>query len=179
MLLPDLGAPVDRRLNTLTDELDHLFAPNLVTAELTAEEREQLPSFSKKLRDSIDGLAAIGIPETLLHGDLHAGNIAVRDGVPIAFDWTDAAVAHPFLDLITFTGNQPGPAQSPQVADAYLAVWQDFAPLPALRRALALADELGALHQAIASFHLADNVSGPSRDAMYRGGAQWIRKLLG
>ncbi len=170
---------VDRRLGTLPNDLDRLFSPNPVTAQLTTEERDQLPTLATDLRTSIDELASIGIPETLLHGDLHAGNIAVRDGVPIAFDWTDAAVSHPFLDLVTFVGDRSELARSPRVTDAYLAVWQDFAPLPALRRALDLADRLGALHQALTSFHLADNVSGPSRDAMYRGGAQWIRKLLG
>lgn len=170
---------VDRRLGTLAGELNRLFGPNPVTAQLSTEEREQLPALTKDLRASIDELASIGIPETLLHGDLHAGNVAVRDGVPIAFDWTDAAVSHPFLDLVTFVGDRSELSRSPRVTDAYLAVWQDFAPLPALRRALDLADRLGALHQAITSFHLADNVSGPSRDAMYRGGAQWIRKLLG
>jgi hypothetical protein len=169
---------VDRRLGTLPHELDRLFGANPVTAQLSAEEREQLPALSKDLRESIDELASIGIPETLLHGDLHAGNIAVPDGVPIAFDWTDAAVSHPFLDLVTFLGDRSELSRSPRATDAYLAVWQDFAPLPALRRALDLADRLGALHQAITSFHLADNVSGPSRGAMYWGGAQWIRKLL-
>ncbi|GAB3811356.1 phosphotransferase [Kribbella italica] len=169
---------VDRRLATVPDELDRLFGADLVTAGLTADERGRLPARSKELRDSIDELASIGIPETLLHGDLHADNIAVRDGVPVTFDWTDAAVSHPFLDLITFVGDRYELSRSPRVTDSYLAVWQDFAPLPALRRALDLAGRLGALHQAITSLHLADNVSGPSRAGMRAGATQWVRKLL-
>ncbi|MGC4940583.1 aminoglycoside phosphotransferase family protein [Kribbella sp. DT2] len=169
---------VDRRLDRLGDEIDRLFGPNGVTAQLTSEERDQLATRSPGLREAIAELTSIGVPETLLHADLHPGNVAVRDGRPIAFDWTDAAVAHPFLDLVTFVGGRHELSRSPDVRDAYLAVWQDFAPLPALRRALDLAGLLGALHQAVTSLHLADNVSGPSRDSMQIGGRWWLRKLL-
>jgi Ser/Thr protein kinase RdoA (MazF antagonist) len=169
---------VDRRLDRLGDELDLLFGPNDLTAQLTSEERDQLPARATVLREAIAELASLGVPETLLHADLHPGNLAVRDGRPIAFDWTDAAVSHPFLDLVTFVGAKSDVARSPEVTDAYLAEWQDFASLPDLRRALELAGRLGALFQAVTSLHLADNVSGPSRDAMRRGGTSWIRKLL-
>ena len=65
-------------------------------------ERALLPRRAEQLREAITELAAIGVPETLLHGDLHPRNLAVRDGQVLAFDWTDAAVSHPFLDLVTF-----------------------------------------------------------------------------
>ena len=42
------------------------------------------------------------IPNTLVHGDFHAENIAVSDGRYLIFDWTDAWFAHPFVDLATF-----------------------------------------------------------------------------
>jgi aminoglycoside phosphotransferase (APT) family kinase protein len=38
---------------------------------------------------------------SLVHGDLHLGNVAKGPGGPLIFDWTDACVAHPFLDLAT------------------------------------------------------------------------------
>jgi hypothetical protein len=50
----------------------------------------------------IDEAASLGIPDTLVHGDLHAGNIGLRGGRSVFFDWTDACVAQPFLDLVTF-----------------------------------------------------------------------------
>ena len=40
-----------------------------------------------------------GRPDALRHGDTHLGNIAVRNGVALFFDWSDACIALPFLDL--------------------------------------------------------------------------------
>ena len=46
-------------------------------------------------------LAGNAVPPALVHGDLHLSNVARRPGGYLFFDWTDACVAHPFLDLAT------------------------------------------------------------------------------
>ena len=137
-----------------------------------------MPERAKQLREAITELAEIGVPETLLHGDLHPRNLAVRDGQVLAFDWTDAALAHPFLDLVTFMEERSPLSSDPRVLDAYLSEWEEYAALPDLRRALTLAEELGSLHQTITYLHLLDHLTGPSRNSMSRGGMFWLRKLL-
>ena len=131
------------------------------------------------MREAINELADIGVPETLLHGDLHPRNLAVRDGQVLAFDWTDAAVAHPFLDLVTFIEKRSEISLDPRLTDAYLAEWEEFASPADLRRALVLAEQLGSLYQLMSYLHLLEHLSGPSRDAMIdHGGVGWIRRLL-
>ncbi len=169
---------VDRRLTILDDELDGLLGPNPVTDRLEPAERDQLLSHTKRLREAITELADVGVPETLLHGDLHSGNLAVRDGQVLAFDWTDAALSHPFLDLVTFFDKRHDLSRDPRVVDAYLSEWEEFAPPADLRRALALAEQLGALHQLMTSLYLHGHVGEASQESMLRGGVYWARRLL-
>jgi hypothetical protein len=169
---------VDRRLAVLADQIDRLFGPNPATDQLEPAERALLPRRGDQLREAITELAAIGVPETLLHGDLHPRNLAVRDGRVLAFDWTDGAVSHPFLDLVTFFEQRSPLSEDPRVKDAYLAEWAEYAAPAELRRALGLAEELGALHQLMTSLNLPDHLSGPSTEAMFRGAAWWLRRLI-
>jgi hypothetical protein len=168
----------DRRLAVLDAELDRLLEPNSLTERLAPSEQAALPARAKQLREAIVELTEIGVPETLLHGDLHPRNLAVRDGQVLAFDWTDAALAHPFLDLVTFVEKQSPLSSDPRVRDAYLAEWESFAAPSDLRRALALAEQIGTLYQTITYLHLVDHLTGPSKESMFRGGTFWLRELL-
>ncbi|TDU91414.1 phosphotransferase family enzyme [Kribbella voronezhensis] len=169
---------VDRRLTILDKEIDRLFGPNLVSDQLEQAERDNLLSQADRLREAITELADIGVPETLLHGDLHPGNLAVRDGQVLAFDWTDAALSHPFLDLVTFFDKRIDLSRDPRVVDAYLSEWAEFASPESLRQALLLAEQLGALHQLMTSLYLHDYVGEASQESMLRGGLYWARRLL-
>lgn len=169
---------VDRRLAVLDAELDRLFGPNPATERLEPAERAALPKRADQLREASTELASIGVPETLLHGDLHPRNLAVRDGRVLAFDWTDAALAHPFLDLVTFFEERSPLSLDPRVKDAYLAEWEEFASPADLRRALVLAEQLGALHQLMTSLHLHGHLSGAGSTSMINGAHWWLRKLL-
>ena len=169
---------VDRRLDVLAAELDRLLGPNPATDLLEPAERARLPRRAEQLHEAITELAAIGVPETLLHGDLHPRNLAVRDGKVLAFDWTDGLVSHPFLDLVTFVEERSPLSMDARVQDAYLAEWEEYAAPADLRRALELARELGALHQTMTCLHLLDHLSEPDRESMLRGAVWWLRRLL-
>jgi aminoglycoside phosphotransferase (APT) family kinase protein len=40
------------------------------------------------------------LPRSLVHGDMHPGNIVLRsDGLPVIIDWGNVCVAPPMLDL--------------------------------------------------------------------------------
>ncbi|WP_371404611.1 aminoglycoside phosphotransferase family protein [Kribbella sp. NBC_00662] len=170
---------VDRRLAVLDAGLDGLLGPNPMTDQLEPHERALLPDRAKKLHEAITELIAIGIPETLLHGDIHPRNIAVRGNQVLAFDWTDASLSHPFLDMVTFTEGERSPLSTDQrVLDAYLTEWEAYASPADLRRALALATQLGTLHQTMTYAHLPDHLTGPSKTSMQRGGLWWLRQLL-
>ena len=78
--------------------------------ELASEGSEWLPdALVQRLRaglsrfhDLCEEVASSPIPNTLVHGDFHAENIAMSDGGYLIFDWTDACIAHPFVDAATF-----------------------------------------------------------------------------
>ena len=66
------------------------------------------------------------LPATLLHGDVHPGNILVEEGRPTLIDWGSARVGPAALDLANLV-----PADSPGVA-RYAAAWPALTgqPLP-------------------------------------------------
>ena len=142
----------DRRLASLTREIDPLLNGDL--GELAPEDAVRLRRTAPPLKRCCDELAALGVPETLGHGDLHFGNIALSDGEPVFFDWTDGGVTHPFLDVAVQLAaarddHLVDPPALERLRDAYLELWSDIAPSETLRRALRLAQPLGALHNAI------------------------------
>ena len=67
---------------------------------LTADEYDRLRAFLSEFAERCERLAAFGVPETIQHDDLHDGNVFVRDGRYLFFDWGDSCVSHPFHTLV-------------------------------------------------------------------------------
>jgi aminoglycoside phosphotransferase (APT) family kinase protein len=67
-----------------------------------------------------------------VHGDFHRGNVAIHDDRSVIFDWTDACIAHPFVDLLTFLDMSGPPTTDATVRDRlldrYLESWTDVMP---------------------------------------------------
>src|SRR5436309_3521221 len=57
---------------------------------VTPAERDRLRALIPEFARACSELAAYGIPETLQHDDLHDGNVFVRDGAYVFFDWGDS-----------------------------------------------------------------------------------------
>jgi hypothetical protein len=98
------GVP-DERLAVLPAHLEHVLDDPEVALlgrpnGLTAEELERLRAVLAEFAATCDRLASYGIPETLQHDDFHDGNIFVRDGRYLFFDWGDSCVSHPFHSLV-------------------------------------------------------------------------------
>jgi hypothetical protein len=135
------------QLATLFD-LDGLMrsgAPDRGAAPTVAGLQRVLPA-SKALPwllEAVMELYSAGLPVSLVHGDLHLWNVGRRpDGAPVVFDWTDACVAHPYLDgrhLATSVGRSLGAAAADVVRDAYLGVWAASYPTVDHRRVWDLA----------------------------------------
>ena len=91
--LLELGVP-DERLAGLPARYERLLdeRPDGLTSDDYERLREAVPEVARMCRQ----LAAYGIPETIQHDDLHDGNVFVRDGRYVVFDWGDACVSHPF-----------------------------------------------------------------------------------
>jgi hypothetical protein len=146
-LAADLRATVDEPQTVLLGD------PRGLTAEELAAVKERLDGFDA---DCVR-LAALGIPETLQHDDLHDANAFVRDGGFVVFDWGDACISHPFHTLavtmrsLGYNGKlEPGGTEINRLLDAYLEPWQKLAPPDALREAADIARRTGAIGRAMA-----------------------------
>jgi hypothetical protein len=92
------------------------------------------------------------VPLSVIHEEVHDGNVFVRDGRPVFIDWGEASVSHPFAGLVNTLraivdreGWEPGGDEILRVRDAYLEPWTGFASLAELRETFAAGYALGTL----------------------------------
>jgi hypothetical protein len=169
----------DRRVATLPAAIDELLASDFVRSGLTAEELIRLAEFAKGLPDRIEELRACGVPETLIHGDFHAGNIAVEADEIVIYDWTDACVSHPFFDMPTFLPRDP--VERAGLLETYLSEWQAFATADEIERAWELAEPLACIHHALSYKRILESVEPSLRwefDSDVTFWLKWLRDLL-
>jgi hypothetical protein len=114
---------LDRRLQRLPEQAARLADDAAILADLTEAEVGQFRGALPKLAEMCLALGACGVPETLVHGDLHLGNVALRDGKYLFFDWTDACITHPFFDLLSIFDDEDRTEEA-VLRDEYLRVWE-------------------------------------------------------
>lgn len=128
---------------------------------LTAEELEDLRRRAPELAGLCAELGALGVPDSLEHGDFWGSNVILGEGGPVLIDWEDATVAHPFVSpslllltlpyspAVSTSADMPG-----RIRDAYLEVWQTEGPLRGwsttrLERAFDRAQRVAMIHYAV------------------------------
>ena len=154
----------DRRLSVLPGLFTQLLADEeslMIDREkgLASVEWEQVKGKLARFERICTGLAAVGIPESLNHGDFHDGNVLVRDGRVTFFDWGDADVTHPFVSLRTFfvsieiALNLDDYSFTPEMdalLNLYLKPWQQFASKDDLLAAYRLSKPVASIVKALA-----------------------------
>jgi hypothetical protein len=158
-----LGAGVpDERLAVLPAHLDRLLDDRdaLLVGHpggLTAEEHERLRALLPEYAAACRRLAAYGIPETLQHDDFHDGNVFVRDGRYVFFDWGDSCVSHPFHTLVVTLRSiahrlelEPGGTELLRLRDSYLEPFSGFGSRADLAAAADLAHLTGTAARTLA-----------------------------
>jgi len=125
-----LGVP-DSRLSVLPGQLRAVLAQPV--RGLEPEDQERLLAALPKFEDMCGELAAYGIPETIQHDDLHDGQVFLRDGGYLFFDWGDSCVSHPFHSLtVALRANaakfelEPGGVERRRLRNAYLEPFGDL-----------------------------------------------------
>jgi len=166
----------DRRLDILLSQIEPLFDDELVLGLLTLEERVQLKPIAPRLRALIAELFSLPIPVALLHGDLHAGNAILRENSFLYFDWTDAAVSHPFIDMIHIFMEEDQ-AKKTALQEAYLLPWEEIYPKVDVRRAWELAGALYGLYHAVSYQYIAHGIEELVRPEL-NFAFHFLRKLL-
>ncbi len=132
-----------------------------------------------------DEVSALGLPDSLVHNDLHEHNAFDRPDGLVFFDFADAVLAHPLsgllvpLDVLVDRLDNAGPedARLRRVADAGLEVWSDLAPIRELRAALPAALRLGRLGRAESWARIVPDLTGPDAEELSSYAASWLARL--
>jgi hypothetical protein len=163
----------------LAGRVDELIAAGVPDRRLEAE---SFTAVATPWFDRIDGLrglvealperladvTACGLPDTLVHGDLHPGNTRVGAGTPVIMDWGDSTVSHPAYDILRLTEALPAAD-----ADALIAAWalrwrlavpgsdpapaaELMRPVAGLRGAVIYADFIAGIEPAEHVYHASD-----------------------
>jgi hypothetical protein len=145
----DAPAYVERRLEQLAA------LPQEDPRAMPEEQRRALCARLPVVQGWAEEVAALGLPITLNHNDLHENNVFhVADGLRF-FDFADSLLTEPLgvllIPLNLLSGRLDAGPDDPRlwrVADAALEVWSDLAPMAALRAALPAALQLARLGRA-------------------------------
>lgn len=160
----EVHATIQRHWATRNDELARTGAAVRPLSELVAA----LPGFADRLAlagafsaddlriwdaalpgfvESCRRLDALGPVPTLVHGDFHPWNVADGPDGARVFDWTDAAISHPFTDLAVYVTRTKDVGLRRTMRDAYLARWAADMDPAHLAEAGDLAIVVGTLYQ--------------------------------
>ncbi len=171
----------DSRLEVMAAQADDLLADGPGLSDLTAAERAQLQACVPRLPALCAALAAYGLPATLTHGDFHAGNIRRNGEHTLIYDWTDASVSHPFLDMANIVEWMPEerpPDARARLWTAYLTAWADTDTPERLREAAKLGEVLGCLCQILSYGRLTASLEPVCQPEMAEGIPMWVRRML-
>jgi aminoglycoside/choline kinase family phosphotransferase len=174
----------DRRLQGMREELRALMADDTARARLTEEEIARLQDLLPAIEETCARLLSGPVPQTLLHGDFHSGNVATTDSGLIVFDWTDACVCHPFFDLVTVVDNEYEPLteeQRERYLTGYLHEWEiaGYGSAQSLREMCDLALRLAPLYHAISYWHIDKICEQPTQAEIGMSMGYFIRLLIG
>ncbi|HUQ21550.1 MAG TPA: phosphotransferase [Gaiellaceae bacterium] len=167
---------LDRRLPVLESQVDALVNDSEAVDRLSREEVAELTRLAPWLKDVCRRLATYDVPSTLVHGDLHMLNVGRLEGRLVYFDWTDACIGHPFIDLLCLSWEQDEVSRA-AVLKAYLEPWQGIETVERLQEALELATVVIPLHHAVSYQHIAarlEPAAKPELDAT----ANFLRRVL-
>lgn len=168
-----LRACSDRRLDHLTSEAAWLLARPGLADSVDAATWTRCTAFVQDLERHVGELRACAVPETLVHGDFHLGNVATEAGRLTLFDWTDACVSHPLFDLATVFYDET----QEDAIEAYVREWSAIVPADRLRRALPLADALACIHHAVSYERISEGMEPGARWQVAGATQGWLRRL--
>ncbi|MFC4145794.1 aminoglycoside phosphotransferase family protein [Micromonospora mangrovi] len=131
------GVP-DRRGPALAGWIRTMLAPHDVSA---------VAGLLADLDDRLDQVRRCGLPDTLVHGDLHPGNVRGDGRRRVVIDWGDAFVGHPAFDLLRLTETLD-PAAAGRLAAEWAARWRADVPGCDPERAVALLRPVAPLRMA-------------------------------
>ena len=135
--------------------------------ELTGNERHRVDAILRGMPARFTAITECGLPETLVHGDFHPGNVRGVPGRFAILDWGDSAVGHPMIDQLAF-GQRLQPADRAAAEGLWAREWQRVVPGCDAGRAATLLRPVTALYGAVIYQRFLDNIE-PDEHPYHRG----------
>ncbi len=157
-VLLELGVP-DLRGSALIGPIEDVVERR--ADALTAPERRVVEELVAGLPTRFAAIADCGLPDTLVHGDFHLGNIkgdpSGRAGGFTILDWGDSGVGNPMLDQLAF-GRFLAARDRSAAAAEWARLWRSAAPHSDPERAVELLRPVTALREAAVYQRFLDNI---------------------
>ena len=177
--IPELEAAgcLDRRLPRLREEWSKVMRHPLSQSAVPAEFLKPLVDQESQTLEAFIELESMGPAPTLVHGDLHLGNAAARGSDFVLFDWTDASIAHPFVDSLSIHWERDA-GRARQMKEAYLDAWQDEIEGLDHERLWLLGTVAAQAHLVTSYLHILDNLADPENSGLWEGMCWHAEPLL-
>jgi Ser/Thr protein kinase RdoA (MazF antagonist) len=134
--------------------------------QLTAQDRSTLARFSATLPKRFTDIAACGLPDTLVHGDFHPGNLRGNETQLTLLDWGDCCVGNPLLDQPAFLERVPS-ASLKTMRQRWNDAWKTVSPGSDPARASTLLAPIAAARRAVIYQEFLDRIE-PSEHPYHR-----------
>jgi phosphotransferase family enzyme len=171
------GAPV-RSIAELADDLPAFATRDVLASQLSAEDRSAWDAAVPGLVAACRRLDELGPPPTLVHGDFHPWNVTDEATGARIFDWTDAAISHPFTDLAVYVTRADDVALRRAMRAAYLARWADQVDPARLTEAGDLAIVVGTVYQVDSYLRILESLEADDVWDLALATGSWARSAV-
>jgi Phosphotransferase enzyme family len=118
----------DLRRSALLAQAEDLISRTEVRGALDDADLEAVKSLVEDLPRRLHDVASCGLPDTVLHGDMHPGNWRRQGDRLTLLDWGDAAVGNPMLDQRAFVERLADPGLRHRIAQLWAGLWREAVP---------------------------------------------------
>lgn len=170
--LLELGLP-DFRARPLSEAIANSVERH--ASELDRQDARTLSRFVAGLDARWRRLSECGLPDGLVHGDFHSGNVRVAGERLTLLDWGDAGIGHPLLDESAFLERVPEQQRS-ALREHLQATWRRAVPGCEAARAAVSIEPIAAARQAVIYDRFLDQIE-PSEHPYHRDDpVRWLRR---
>jgi hypothetical protein len=175
--LLDAGAP-HRPLADLMSSVAAAIAPDGFGVGDGGIQPERAQRVAMAVAAAVARVEAVGLPESVVHGDFHSGNAALVGDRIVIIDWSDAAISNPAIDLVTWiawSGDRPNEVDA--ATDAWIDAWSGTVDGAALRAVIDDVLIVGAAYQIVSYDGIRRNLEPATRYTMTGGGDHFLKTL--
>jgi hypothetical protein len=143
--------------------------------ELELARAQLLSRFVAGLDSRWARLSECGLPDGLIHGDFHSGNVRLAAERLTLLDWGDGGIGHPLLDQAAFLDRVPEQQRGP-LREHLHATWRRAVPGCDPVRAERWVEPIAAARQAVVYDSFLDQIEPSEHPYHRRDPAIWLRR---